>query len=283
MNQPLAHTLIPNPKPALAAIGSIAEARKTGLPADIAALVALIGERSGGSLGLRFLAPHPSFANPNQSNPSNQLGSARPFVPSSPSPKPRLRAQRIGGFIVRPVGGGLHSSPNLGHRDEPLPRGESAHPFPPFSRSGRTDDPASRRHKTSIFYASHRDGQTDAHQFPGWNSWSSRRHPARRHTLQSGSPCRSHRPEILPPEIGSKRPAFPSKTPSTLGLFNLSHASGSLPVSLISDIRPGSDVIGHSDSPGGRITARFLRRKKSRSPRVRHAANQSESFKSLNT
>ncbi len=49
----------------------------------------LIGHRHAGLLGLRPLAPLPSMAMANQSNVPDRLGCARPFVPSSPSSKPR--------------------------------------------------------------------------------------------------------------------------------------------------------------------------------------------------
>lgn len=70
-------------------------------------MAALIGSRPSGLPGLRPLAPLPFTAASNQRNLSDPLGFARPFVPSSPSPKPRLRAQRIGGVTSFDLSSGV--------------------------------------------------------------------------------------------------------------------------------------------------------------------------------
>ena len=59
----------------------------------------------------------------NQRNFPDPLGFARPFAPSSPRPDTRLRAQRIGGFILTP-GGGPHPLSVPGHCDRLPPSGE---------------------------------------------------------------------------------------------------------------------------------------------------------------
>ena len=82
-----------------ASIGGCTQGRPAAFPPRTPALDALIGNRRAGSPGLRPLAPLPSALVPNQRNPGDLLGRARPFLPSSPSPKPRLRAKRIGGVI----------------------------------------------------------------------------------------------------------------------------------------------------------------------------------------
>lgn len=237
-------------------IGNCTRNQATDFLTDTQVSGALIEARFDGSLGLRPLAPLPARACLNQSNFLDRLGLARPFIPSSRVPVGRLRAQRIGGIIL-PLGGGSHSSPTPAHHDGLLPTGEYVHPQRPFSHSGRTDGPAGKRRRTNTSYPSRCGGQTDAHPFPGLNSWSNKRHQAPPRTPQAEPPCRSHREEILALEIGSKRPAFPNETPVSLALFNLSQGSGSLPFSLISGIRPGSDVIGHSDFPGGKSQRDF--------------------------
>ena len=237
-------------------IGDFTPSRPAGFLTGTSAFGALIGTRFDGSLGLRPLAPLPARACPNQSNFRDRLGSAPPFIPSSCVPVVRLRAERIGG-IISPIGSWSHPSPVPDHRAGLPPTGESVHPHRPFSHSDKTDAPASKRRRTSISYLSRRGGQTGAHPFPCLNSWSSRRHPAPPHTLRSVSPCRSHREEIPSLEIDSRRPAFQNETPLAPGLFNLSQASGSLPLSLTSSIRPDSDVIGHSDFPGGKSLRDF--------------------------
>ena len=79
-------------------LGDFTEGQPAVFPFRIPATNALIGGRRAGSQGFRPLTPLPSTPAPNQRNSANPLGFARPFVPSSPSPKPRLRAQRIGGL-----------------------------------------------------------------------------------------------------------------------------------------------------------------------------------------
>ncbi|OJV11823.1 MAG: hypothetical protein BGO12_08350 [Verrucomicrobia bacterium 61-8] len=70
-------------------------------------MAALIGHRRAGSPGLRPLAPLPSTSAPNQRTFADLPGCARPFLPSSPSPKPRLRAERIGGVISFDLSSGV--------------------------------------------------------------------------------------------------------------------------------------------------------------------------------
>ena len=80
-----------------ASIGGFTGCQPAFFPFRTPAMDALIGSRLSGSLGLRPLAPLPLTAASNQRNFTDSLGFARPFLPSSPSPKPRLRAERIGG------------------------------------------------------------------------------------------------------------------------------------------------------------------------------------------
>lgn len=83
-------------------IGDFTPGRPAGFLMRILASGVLIGHRHAGWLGLRPLAPLPFMAEANQHNAPGMLGFARPFIPSSPSPKPRLRAERIGGSISIP-------------------------------------------------------------------------------------------------------------------------------------------------------------------------------------
>ncbi len=82
--------------PRLSTISDFTEHRPAAFPPRILAMNALIGNCLAGSPGLRPLAPRPSASDPNQRKVSEAPGFACPFLPSSPSPKPRLRAKRIG-------------------------------------------------------------------------------------------------------------------------------------------------------------------------------------------
>lgn len=84
--------------PVLSQLGGFTRERPAIIRSRTLATDALIGDRRAGSQGVRPLAPLPFTAIPNQRNSTDPLGFARPFVPSSPSPKPRLRVNRIGGL-----------------------------------------------------------------------------------------------------------------------------------------------------------------------------------------
>lgn len=79
-------------------LGDFTRSRPAVFPLRIPAMAALIGDRRAGSQGFRPLAPLPFAADPNQRNSTDLLGFARPFLSSSLSSKPRLRAERIGGL-----------------------------------------------------------------------------------------------------------------------------------------------------------------------------------------
>ena len=83
--------------PRHSSIGGCTRGRPAAFSSRTNAIIALIGHRRAGSPGLRPLAPLPSASAPNQRTFADQPDCARPFLPSSPSPKPRLRAERIGG------------------------------------------------------------------------------------------------------------------------------------------------------------------------------------------
>lgn len=85
--------------PRHSSIGGCTRSRPSAFPSRTPALLALIGNRRAGSQGHRPLAPLPFASVPNQRTFSELSECARPFLPSSPSPKPRLRAERIGGVI----------------------------------------------------------------------------------------------------------------------------------------------------------------------------------------
>ncbi len=86
-----------------------------GCSRRIPAFSAFIEGRLPGSLGLRPLAPLPSKASFNQRTLSNPVDLARPFHPSSPCQRLRLRAERIGGwtsfdFSTGVLGNGFRAS-----------------------------------------------------------------------------------------------------------------------------------------------------------------------------
>lgn len=83
--------------PRHSSIGGCTRGRPAVSSSRTLAILALIGHRRAGSPGFRPLAPLPSASVPNQRTFADQPGYARPFLPSSPSPKPRLRAERTGG------------------------------------------------------------------------------------------------------------------------------------------------------------------------------------------
>ncbi len=88
----------PRLAPCLVSISGYTRGRPAGLPFCTQAMGALIGNRLAGVLGLRPLAPLPVMAVSDQHNFSDPLGFARPFHPSSPCQRLRLRAEGIGGW-----------------------------------------------------------------------------------------------------------------------------------------------------------------------------------------
>jgi hypothetical protein len=93
--------------PCHASIGGCTRGRPAAFPPRTKAITALIGHRRAGSPGLRPLAPLPSASAPNQRTFADQRGCVRPFLPFSPSPKPRLRAERIGGVTSFDLSSGV--------------------------------------------------------------------------------------------------------------------------------------------------------------------------------
>jgi len=90
-----------------ASIGDFTRGRPPGFPLRTQTFDALIGNRRAGSPGFRPLAPLPSALVSNQRTFADRPGFARPFLPSSSSPKPRLRAERIGGVTSFDLSSGV--------------------------------------------------------------------------------------------------------------------------------------------------------------------------------
>lgn len=175
-------------------------------------------------------------------------GMIRPFIPAS-RVNARLDPERFGGFIVVRPRTGSRSLPAPNHCDLlPLASKDSLlqpHAWP----LGRTHVPAGNRGKTSISFQSPYAERTGGHPLRRLNLGRSRSHPTR---------------WIEPPGSG--------------GGFNSSPASGPAFFLNLTRNRSRTSVMGQSDSPGENHSGPFLPRKNPRSPRVRHALNQSIFF-----
>ena len=191
-------------------------------------LHALIGVRFCGSLGLRPLAPLPSRANPNQSNSADELGLALPFLPSSPSPKPRLRAERFGGFTSA-FPAILSSSDPSGLA--PFPPGYGHLP-PSFAPVHRFPKPEKRIRTARTFdypAFAHKGASLPVCLFPKRLPviLSRRlRHPRRLPMFPAGRCSHTLHSRNLLPSAFSNSLAYPCETPVSGGVFNPSPASG---------------------------------------------------------
>ena len=137
-------------------IGGCTRGRPAAFSSRTKAIIALIGHRRAGSPGLRPLAPLPSASAPNQRTFSELSECARPFLPSSPSPKPRLRAERIGGVTSIDLSGGVPGNEFRDSLDYPArPIGHSYLPahFPPSNDRQDSTFPTEkfRAEKTRFF------------------------------------------------------------------------------------------------------------------------------------
>jgi hypothetical protein len=106
----------------------------------------------------RVLAALVFGAAANQRKLTDSLGFARPFIPSSPRPDTRLRAERIGGFIrAFPATSPTHERRSRG----PSPSGYDLHPASP-SPGDRQPNRSGRSHtaRTFAIHGSHKQMDT---------------------------------------------------------------------------------------------------------------------------
>jgi len=146
----------PRCAPCHASIGSFTQGRPAVFPSRNLAMDALIGNRRAGSQGHRPLAPLPFTSAPNQRTFTDRPDCARPFLPSSPSPKPRLRAERIGGVTSFDLSSGVPGNEFRDSSNYPArPIGHSYLPghFPPSNDRQDSTFPTEkfRAEKTRFF------------------------------------------------------------------------------------------------------------------------------------
>ncbi len=195
----------------------------SSIPLPTAACDALIGGHCSGGHGLRPLAPPSTADATNQRNFPDPAGTCRPFFGSSLSPKPRLRAQRIGGInLADQATSKWHDSAGL----PPLPPGcDLRHsgfwlvckfPMPgKRTRTARTSD-----YRRAL---ARRDADQPV-RLCLWHSPASlsnrRPHPPRLPMRRTG-----HNRHILPtrnspPSAFSKSTAYLLETPDSCGVLN---------------------------------------------------------------
>lgn len=142
--------------PRHSSIGGCTRGRPAVSSSRTLAILALIGHRRAGSPGFRPLAPLPSTSAPNQRTFADLPGCARPFLPSSPSPKPRLRAERIGAVTSFDLSSGVPGNgfrASLDHQARPVGFPYLCAHFPPSNdRQDSTFPTEKRRAEKTLFF-----------------------------------------------------------------------------------------------------------------------------------
>jgi hypothetical protein len=171
----------------------------------------------------RVLAAPGDGTDANQLTFPDPLGFATPFAPSSPCPNTRLRAARIGGFILPPLWGS-RPSPALGHCDRLPLTGEPGRPPPAFwPANGRHVRAGSGQRTNASFPQS---GQTHGFRCPFATRFSHSTPRQRSPRIHRWAfPWSSHPAKIRFVLAGSTRTAYQAETPALRLAFNGSGVS----------------------------------------------------------
>ena len=211
----------------------------------------------------RVLAAPVFRAAANQRKVTDSLGFSRPFIPSSPRPDARLRAERIGGFIrAFPATSPTHERRSCG----PSPSGYDLHPASPLpgdrqpNRSGRSHTARTFRHPL----LAQTDGYPPACPFPSPSPGFHVSRPGRQSSPPMSQTDHIHgraSGQIRFALAGSTRTAYQRETPVSMAAFTVAEASRHpAQCDLINQV-PLPCVRQDSDFPW-EIAERFLTRKK---------------------
>ena len=182
----------------------------------------------------------------NQRNFPDPLGFARPFAPSSPRPDTRLRAQRIGGFILPPARGS-HPLSAPGHCDRLPLSGELDRPPSALWLANGRHVRAGNGQRTNAFLSRIRPNTMDSGAGSGRAFSHSRPRQRSPRIRRWAFPWRSHRAEIRFALAGSTRTAYQGETPVLTVAFIMAEAFQHPAHPDLSDQARISDVIQDSD------------------------------------